>query len=73
MLQGESNDLNAGTPSAATKALVAQMEAKYRAYCAGFFQSSHIYLEPEKQAHPNCTSIAAYCKAHRGFRGPPCA
>jgi hypothetical protein len=70
---GESNDLNAQNPSAATKKLVLQMETKYRGYCAGFFQSSHIFLEPEKRAHPNCTTVLAYCAAHHGFRGPICS
>ena len=67
----EHNDLNVN-PSAATTELVAQMEKKYAAYCAGFFQSSHIFIEEERQDHPNCTTLPAFAEAHRGFRGPIC-
>jgi hypothetical protein len=69
--EGESNDLNnpASTDPVLLK-VVSVMEAKYKTYCKGVFQSSHMFLEPNKQ--PKCESVQAFAENHRGFHGPIC-
>ena len=52
--------------------VLSTMEARYRAECDGFFQSSHIFLDAQKQAHPHCGTQSSYADAHRGFSGPVC-
>jgi hypothetical protein len=48
------------------------MQAKYKAHCSTFFQSTHIFADEKHNEDQKCEPEANFVEAHRGFTGPMC-